>query len=361
MPTFNHIEIPLEDLLLDPNNYRYQDTEDFVQAAQNRFHEATVQSRAEAQLRDDTLRNLKDSILFNGFLPVERIVVRPYQPVDGKYVVLEGNRRLAALRWIKSDHDAGVDVSEELLSILEAVPVLVLAEADETGMIYESIMGIRHVGGIKVWGGYQRAKLVASLRDNHTLEPAEVAARLGLSTREITRRYRAFSAFKQMEEDEEFGEFASPELYPVFHEAVSLPVVRDWLGWDENNNRFSSQEELRAFYELITPCQQDDSGEEVVPKITGHRQVRELPAILGNEEAKSALLDPKTGLDDALAIVKHQEMHEAWRSRVREATEALRSVAVIELQELPEEDLDGIKTLIEVGTQLLESYKKLSG
>ena len=49
-------------------------------------------------------------------------------------------------------------------------------------------MGIRHVGGIKQWGGYQRAKLIADLRDEHDLEPGDIAEKLALSVVEVNRR-----------------------------------------------------------------------------------------------------------------------------------------------------------------------------
>ena len=61
-------------LLLDPNNYRFQDSTDFVWADETRFHEKTVPDRAYRRLRDDGLLQLKNSILTNGLLPVERLV-----------------------------------------------------------------------------------------------------------------------------------------------------------------------------------------------------------------------------------------------------------------------------------------------
>jgi hypothetical protein len=114
--------VPLSKLLLDPNNYRFQDEPDFVFAQQSRFAEDSVQARASRRLRDEGLVELKNSILKNGFLPVERIVVTPYEHAEEKYLVLEGNRRVAALRWMSEDHQAGVAASAEVLSVLDAVP-----------------------------------------------------------------------------------------------------------------------------------------------------------------------------------------------------------------------------------------------
>ena len=119
-------EVELGDLLLDPNNYRFQADEDFVRADDARAHEETVQDRAYNRLRREDLAALKNSILTNGFLPFERLVVRRYTPAEGKYLVLEGNRRVAALRWIERDHEAGVSVPAELVETLNGIPVIVV-------------------------------------------------------------------------------------------------------------------------------------------------------------------------------------------------------------------------------------------
>ena len=197
---FEEKDLPISSLLLDPNNFRYQDESEFVTADERRFHEESVQDRAYRRLRRESLAELKKSILTNGFLPVERLVVRPYGDSGEKYVVVEGNRRLAALRWIDEDHAAGVEVPPQALSVLDSIPVIVLPDGEDES-VYLSIMGIRHVSGIRQWGPYQRAKLVTELRDRYGLEPADVAERIGMSTQEVNRRYRAFKALGQMQLD----------------------------------------------------------------------------------------------------------------------------------------------------------------
>src|SRR5436190_309949 len=90
--------LDISKMLLDPNNYRFHNAPDFVFADTKRFAEETVQAKAFERLRAESLLPLKQSILKNGFLPFERLVVSPYG--TDKFVVVEGNRRLAALRWI---------------------------------------------------------------------------------------------------------------------------------------------------------------------------------------------------------------------------------------------------------------------
>lgn len=359
--------LPVSQMLLDPNNFRFQDEADFIRADPKRFAETSVQERATKRIRGEGLTELKNSITSNGFLAVERLVVRSYLQRDGEpelFLVLEGNRRLAALQWIKQDHDAGADIPAGVLATLDAVPVIVVESDDDEGT-YLAIMGIRHVGGIKQWGGYQRAKLVADLRDLHQYDTTEVADRLGMTKHEVNRRYRALKALQQMQDDEEFADYANSTMYPLFHEAVSLPAVRTWLGWNDTEMRFEDEEQLHEFYALITPRETDDEGGEggdsrSAAKIGSYSQVRELRSILPNSDAKHFLLDPGHSFSEALAIAKAEELSKTWKSQVAEAIGALSSMSVLDLESLDAEGKDVITRVRNVAERMLATYEKLA-
>lgn len=348
-----------EQLLLDPNNYRFQDDPDFVWADEKRFHEPGVQERAFRKLRGNGLLQLKNSIITNGFLPVERLVVRPYLSSNDLFVVIEGNRRLAALRWIAEDEKAGVSIPGPIIASLKNVPVIVVEDADADPIFQTALMGVRHVSGIKDWGGYQRAKVIVQLRDEHGLESSEIADRLGISTHEVNRRYRALKALQQMQDDENFGEHSRPDMYPLFHEALSQPAVREWLSWDDTNALFTEEQELEHFYELITPTELEDTGYRRDPKIPTRSEVRELRDILTNLEAKRILLDPSHSFIEAVSIAKREELSRAWAPQVSATIGALQSIGFLELENLSDEDkieLIRLKDLIE---KLLETREKL--
>lgn len=359
MANFREDRLSYKQLLLDPNNYRYQDSSDFRYAGKKRFYESGVQNRAFRRLRDEeSLVQLKNSLITNGFIPVERLVVRPYPFADDKYLVLEGNRRLAALMWIADDYEAGVDIPEAILKTLKAVPVIVV-EDEEDPAFYESLMGVRHVSGIRQWGGYQRAKLVVTLKDDYNLSSSEVADRLGMSAHEVNRRYRASKALQQMQDDENYGSYAKPPMYPLFHEAVSLPIVREWLGWDEEAAQFTNDTQRDQFYGLITSKEDEEIGTQD-PKITAYSQVRELRDILASAEARRVLLDPNRSFLDAVAIAKRDEFSRSWKTQIAEAIDTLRAIGVLDLQEFSTEDLAQIEKLRDVSQSLLDTYRKLT-
>jgi hypothetical protein len=358
MTEFKEEKLSYKQLLLDPNNYRYQDNPNVVYADEKRFHEEGVQRSAYTRLsNEETLIQLKNSFITNGFIPVERLVVRRYPFEEGKYLVLEGNRRLAALRWIAEDHKSGVSIPDFVLESLDAVPVVIVEDTDDPAF-YEALMGVRHVSGIKEWGGYQRAKLVTALRDDHNLETAEAADRLGMSAIEVNRRYRAFKALQQMQNDENYGMYAKPPMYALFHEAVAIPVVREWLGWDEDLSRFTNDTCRDQFYELITPSEDEEAGRQDA-KITTYAQVRELRSILVGAEAKRILVDPNRSFMDALTVAKHDELSRSWKTQVAEAIDALHGIGVLDLEDFSEEDVVELEKLIKAAQKLLDTYRKL--
>ncbi|MCA9929656.1 MAG: ParB N-terminal domain-containing protein [Anaerolineales bacterium] len=359
MAEFEEKKVSYKQLLLDPNNYRYQDNLNFVHADESRSHEESVQDRDYRRLRnEESLVQLKNSFLANGFIPVERLVVRHYTHTeDEKYLVLEGNRRLAALMWIAEDYKAGVSVSPHVLESLDSIPVIAVRVQDDPAF-YESLMGVRHVSGIKEWGGYQRAKLVVALRDTHGLDTSEVADRLGMSAIEVNRRYRAFKALQQMQQDENYGIYAKPNMYALYYETVSIPIVREWLGWDEESSQFTNDTQLAQLYELITPSENEETGSQD-PKITKSSQIRELRAILDIQEAKRVLIDPNRSFLDAITIAKREELSKSWKTQIAEAIASLQTIGAFDLQDFTDEDLEELNKLKNLTQKLLDLYEKV--
>jgi hypothetical protein len=153
------ISVQLDQLLLDPNNPRFSELgAGFAEVGETRFADPEVQEAAYEKMRQDTfdVRELRDTIKTLGFLPMDRIVVRSWNGDDAKFVVIEGNRRLTALRWLLELHREGKETlnSEQLeqFTTLEALLLDASASIDEASIV---LPGLRHVSGLKVWGPYQ--------------------------------------------------------------------------------------------------------------------------------------------------------------------------------------------------------------
>jgi hypothetical protein len=181
-----------------------------------------------------------------------------------------------------------------------------------------------------------------------------------MPTREVNRRYRAFKALQQMRENDEFGDFAEPTLYPLFHEAVEGAEVKEWLGWDADRNSFNNSDALSQFYALITPKQPEDGGAELPPKIKGYGDVRQLKNILPNNDARRFLLDPERSFLDALTVANRNELSRKWRNELTEATASLEGIGALEVRSFSAKDVELLNRLIFAATQIKEVHQAVN-
>ena len=357
--------IALSDLLLDPNNYRFHDLQGWKRVNENRFHEQRVQQTAAQHLQNTTvfeLSALKDSIRTNGFVPVEQIVVKPYAPDGTKYLVIEGNRRVAAIKWLLDDDKSGVlNLSPQEKRGLRELDALILdvTRADNKQAV-EVLMAIRHVSGVKEWGAYQQARLIVELMAESGATFANVAERLGMSSREVARRYRASKALEQMESDEEYGDYAEKRMYAIFHEAVAQPTVRDWLGWQEEQCCFDDRSNLDTFYSLICPTDGKPA------KITSYEDVRtKLRHIIQHPRAVQAVQDPDKSLAQAHQIAVEEDGIAYDGSRletaINGALKALDDLPYAKLRVLTGDQVDLLRALTDKIQLMLRDYERLRG
>src|SRR5262249_45833214 len=146
------------------------------------------QEKVLALMQDWTLEELAVSFVENGFWPQEALIVvkeRLYGSLAN--VVVEGNRRLAALRLLKLAID-GKAISrkwDEIISgksipstLFTKVPYLVANSRDEV----DAFLGFRHVTGIKEWRPAEKAEFIAKLIEKRKLSYDDVRKKIGSKT-----------------------------------------------------------------------------------------------------------------------------------------------------------------------------------
>lgn len=290
-------------LFLDPNNPRLFGLpgERRASVPENRIAEPGVQeSVLQTTMREFNVKPLRDSIFRVGFLPIDRMIVRRISGTKN-YVVIEGNRRLAAIKWLLRDHKRGeTTLPAGRLDNLQRVNVLDYRGPTDRATIDRLILqGVRHISGVRDWGPYEKSEAVMAILDMGK-SPREVGEILYLSTVMVNRFRRARLALDQMIEDDVFGEHANPDMFTHFAEIMARPSLREtWLGWDDDEGRFNNDENLHSFYSWITPSE-DLGGTKKIPESIN---VRILPDILDDPEAKRVMMEPTKTIHDAHAIV----------------------------------------------------------
>lgn len=350
------LNLTLADLLLDPNNPRFSELgEELNPVPEGRFADEKVQLNTFEKMKNAIfdVAELRDTIKTIGFLPMDRIVVRKWKGhgADGKprYVVIEGNRRVTALKWLVDLHDIGKETFDETqMGNFTELECLLLNDALAPSSASLILPGLRHVSGIKEWGAYQKAKAVHALRKSG-MSSQEAAQSLGLSTKAANSAYRCFLALEQMKSDEEFGEYAEPRMYSYFEEVFKRANLKTWLQWNDDQEQFCADEQVHEFYSWMVP-QGEDSKEAKLPE---SKSVRELSQILSDENALNILRTPDGTLSRALARfeVDHPE---DWYPKVVAATAAIKSLTPDMLREL---DPATLKSLDELRQRIDQAFK----
>jgi hypothetical protein len=357
------VNVTLEDLPLDPNNPRFAELGQASDAVpESRFSEAKVQQQTYDKMRAPgfEVAELRDTIKNLGFLPMDRIVVRKWKMPEGqpaKYVVVEGNRRIAALRWLTELGESGKETfTPEQLANFTKLEVLLLddeAAPDNSRLI---LPALRHVSGIKQWGPYQKARAVHALKESG-LSSQDAAQSIGLSTRQANQLWRSYLALEQMQQDEEYGEFAEPRLYSYFEEVFKRGNVRDWLGWNDDQRKFTKEDRLTEFFGWMVgePNEDGEVGDKKLPEA---KSVRILGEIIDDPGAMAVLRSAGGSLTKAKARFEAEHPQE-WVPTVASAENILASLSPDILRKLSDNELDVLYKLQIRINQVLEDRERL--
>lgn len=350
--------LPIDRILLDPNNPRLMGLEGYEGVEESRIAEPGVQSSTIERLNSHRAfdqEGLRASIEQTGLLPVDRIVVRPLPKSDENeqlFVVVEGNRRIAACKTLlELDHRGEKTLDADIRKSIEQPRVLILPEVDvdEARLDQWLIQGVRHISGIRPWGGYQAAKSIEAMVERLGYSEADVAGALSISLQRVRRSIRVLSALKQMSESEDFGTYAGPDYYAYFDEVLKRPAVRQWLEWSDESKRFENDERFELFLTWIAP---DDelNGRARIPVA---ESVRRLDQILGDKAALDVMNTPGATVDDAARVALPQAGPD-WREPLERAIKALDNVPISDLESLDADNRTLIENLLELAKRRLE-------
>ena len=288
----DNIVVGIHQLMLDPNNYRLAYGSEDRTFADSEV--GNIQEDVERQLAKEKLTDLRDSIIENGFLEVDRIVVRNLDDHENeKYLVVEGNRRAAALKSLLEDHNDGFLVLDDtLLKKLNSINVVLInsSNPDEIKNYANTLMGIRHVSGPKKWTGMQSAKLICNLFDQNKTA-TQIGSLLGISAIEANRRRRGFLAYSQLSIDPNYGSNIQNKHYTLLLEFVSNKSIRDLLDWTDKK-QINNTKYRQIIYSHIVKGSDDNK-----PQITNPTQAREFVKALSIPRFEAKILSGFTYKD----------------------------------------------------------------
>lgn len=244
--------VDLDNILLDPNNYRFRDKAYFEKVEEVDFIKDEIQERTKNFLigeknRKENISDLISSFKTNGYLPVEMIQVRPIKETN-KYLVIEGNRRVAALKELKSELSKGNNIGKITKEFFSEVPVILYN--DENVINYYTLMGLKHIGGNKKWELVNQAELIQDfIKAGH--DEKKIAENLGITLHRVRRSRRAFALIEEYKLSDYSDQFNS-SMYNIFDEIATRTAVKDWLDWGLNDSKPKNKNNLDRLFSWIS-------------------------------------------------------------------------------------------------------------
>ena len=188
------------DLYLDPENPRL---------ARELFSVDDQEDILRWLWRNKSVNELVDSILANGFWGHEELFATEE---DGRWVVVEGNRRLAAVKILLDPglrERLGIHLPEKpsrkVLESIQQLPVI-----HSTREELWSFVGFKHVNGPQAWDSIAKAEYVFRVRRNFGLSLADIASGIGDRHETVARLYRGYVVLQQAQDEFEFDTTDTP-------------------------------------------------------------------------------------------------------------------------------------------------------
>jgi hypothetical protein len=359
-----HTEIhfaPVDELYLDPKNPRL---------GRREVEKHLSQAEILALMQRFTLDEIGVSVVNAGFWPQEAlVVVREPLGKAGKAlhnVVVEGNRRLAAVKMLKLAVEGGEvepwrslvgDLKKpqlkKLTETLVHIPYILVDSRDDV----RAYIGFRHVTGIKQWDPAEKAEYINSLIASG-MNYKQVTDCIGSKVGFVRQAYISYRILLQMEEQEEIHIPSVEEKFSVLTLSLRTEGVRTFLGVDIQADEKTAKRPIPKdkLDHLVKFALWLFGTEEVEAIVTDSRKIEKFGRILLDEKAVEYLdqaANPKFEMADRIAGGDAIEVAEAIEQSAFQLEEALGTVHLVRADKRVR---DGVKRLVQDVAQLLTTF-----
>ncbi len=287
--------LSLSSLYLDPNNFRFIDDGDYHTVPDDRLTKADIQRRTQRFILGPGAERIKDliaSFTQNGWLDMEPIHVRKLS--DRRFLVVEGNRRVATLKHLKARwEDSTGQLGKLNPAIFTSVPCVDYSGKDELHHLI--VMGLHHISGKKHWPAINQAQLMKRLRDEFKQKPDHICKSLAISKRAFNLSLRTLSLVESYRRSD-YGDQFTSEMFNLFREVLKAPAIREWLRWDPLAERAQDTANLERLFSWLSKeseLEEEDSPPSD-PAITTGAQIRELAKIIDDPIAVKRLEETRS-------------------------------------------------------------------
>lgn len=291
--------------------------------------------------------DLLSSLSVNGYFEAEPLVVREE---GGKFVVAEGNRRLAACLMLSGDVRAyrQTEKAEAFISAwkehgspsIDPIPVIVFRGSDSKRALL-SYLGVRHISSSRSWDSFAKAAWVADVVEQHDLPVPDIAKMIGDRYNTVERLLQGYYLVRQLQDSGDFrpGDSlrrgrGSVTEYPFswVYTILGYSAAQKYLGMETGTAKpLPLKAENTKKGRVLMSAMFGDKSRGRNSAVNDSRQLGDLAALLVNPETLT-LVEQGRNVDEIKATV--QPIDEKLRTGVEQVRGILRDL-VSGMDEVP--------------------------
>jgi hypothetical protein len=239
------------------------------------------------------VRELMQSISASGYFPHEPIIVAKE---GGKCIVIEGNRRLAAVKVLLSPEFAkenGWEVpklSADALNKLKELPAIISNRKESW-----RYLGFKHVNGPAKWSSYAKAAYIAEVHRDYKVSLADIANQIGDRHNTVQRLYRGLMVLEQAERAKVYDRedrFRQRLAFSHLYTGLDYEGIGSFLNIAPKEKETDEPVPKNKLKELGELCVwlYGSKKEKQVPVVESQNpDLRQLNAVVANRESVAAL------------------------------------------------------------------------
>lgn len=219
----------------------------------------------------------------------------------GKNIVLEGNRRLAAVKCILDPTIADfIGINKNTLNVpkaakdtLDEIPVIFVNDRKDAW----KFIGFKHINGPAKWGSYAKAQYISQIKNEFNIPLEEIASQIGDTHKTVQKLYQGLQVIEQAES---LGVFDRTDIqanrlyFSHLYTGLTYEGFKEYIGItgvpedQVNPVPEGKKDELGELLTWIYGSKKKDLAAAVQSQ---NPDIRRLEAVLKNREAIHALRD----------------------------------------------------------------------
>lgn len=318
LPVAQKISISLDKLHFDPQNPRLPKT--------------LIGSKDELKVIDHLNRHgniveLMQSIGEIGYSEAEPLLVVPIKDSPDNFIVVEGNRRLAALKLLSNPELTTLrkkliaEVRASAKNIPTQIPVILYSTRNEI----LDYLGYRHITGVKDWGALEKARYLDQLYDLHIDEVGQeqiysvLAKMIGSRTDYVAKLHTALRLYELANNDAYYNANIEEKDFNFswLTTALSYSDTVSYLGLssagDSSLANLNKENYSQLFIWLFDPAKK---------KVQESRQIADLNKIL---ESRPAIKKLEQGSTISEALLYTSAPNDTFDSLIEKARTGLQN------------------------------------